>query len=72
LELAAAIGAAAPLSVAALLELMERTDGLDVEAGFELMRTGDLPSYRKMLNSDDAVEGPRAFAEKRPPRWTGR
>jgi crotonobetainyl-CoA hydratase len=36
------------------------------------MRTGDLPAYARMLGSDDAVEGPRAFAEKRSPRWRGR
>jgi crotonobetainyl-CoA hydratase len=26
---------------------------------------------REMLKSDDFVEGPRAFAEKRKPRWQG-
>jgi crotonobetainyl-CoA hydratase len=30
------------------------------------------PRYRAMLASDDAREGPRAFAEKRPPVWRGR
>lgn len=29
------------------------------------------PSERKRLMSDDAIEGPRAFAEKRPPDWRG-
>jgi len=31
-----------------------------------------LPTYRAMLRSQDAAEGPRAFSEKRPPRWQGR
>lgn len=30
------------------------------------------PLAERMLASDDAKEGPRAFAEKREPRWTGR
>jgi enoyl-CoA hydratase/carnithine racemase len=30
------------------------------------------PAAERMLASEDAVEGPRAFAEKRKPRWLGR
>jgi len=29
-------------------------------------------SYRAMLDSDDAREGPRAFASRRTPVWQGR
>jgi crotonobetainyl-CoA hydratase len=36
------------------------------------MRSGDLPAYTRMVGSEDAEEGPRAFAEKRPPEWKGR
>jgi crotonobetainyl-CoA hydratase len=71
-ELARQVRAAAPLAVAAVLEVLQTTAGLDDEAGFALLRSGDLPAYRRMLSSDDAEEGPRAFAERRPPRWTGR
>lgn len=44
----------------------------DGEEGSRLMRSGQLPRYAQMLSSADAEEGPRAFAEKRAPRWTGR
>ena len=29
------------------------------------------PLQREVFSSDDAKEGPRAFAEKRAPEWTG-
>jgi enoyl-CoA hydratase/carnithine racemase len=33
---------------------------------------GDAERVERLLASADFVEGPRAFAEKRKPRWTGR
>jgi crotonobetainyl-CoA hydratase len=72
LELAHAIAAVAPLSVAAALEIMRETEGTAVAEGYQIMRGDWLPAYRRMLDSDDAQEGVRAFAERRPPRWTGR
>lgn len=72
LDLAAEIRAGAPLAVAAVQEVLAATAGLDIQAGFALLRSGDLPSYTRMLGSEDAVEGPRAFTEKRTPRWRGR
>jgi crotonobetainyl-CoA hydratase len=72
LELARAICASAPLSVAAALEIMRETEGAAVTEGYQRLRGGGLPAYQRMLHSDDAREGVRAFAERRPPRWTGR
>ena len=72
LELAAQVRAGAPLAVAAVQEVLAATAGLDVRDGFTRMRSGDLPAYTAMLGSEDAVEGPRAFAEKREPEWRGR
>ena len=71
-ELAHAICASAPLSVAAVLEIMRETEGTSVTEGYQIMRGGGLPAYQQMLTSDDAREGVRAFAERRPPRWAGR
>jgi crotonobetainyl-CoA hydratase len=72
LELARAICASAPLSVTAALEIMRETEGASVAEGYRIMRGDGLPAYRRMLSSEDAREGVRAFAERRPPRWTGR
>jgi crotonobetainyl-CoA hydratase len=72
LELAGEIVAGAPLAVAAVQEVLAATAGLDVPDAFRLMRSGSLPAYAAMLASQDAEEGPRAFAEKRPPVWRGR
>jgi crotonobetainyl-CoA hydratase len=30
------------------------------------------PAVAAMYRSEDLIEGPRAFAEKRPPEWKGR
>lgn len=71
-DLAERVAASAPLALAAIKEITAATEGQGAEQGFRTLRGGDLPRYREMLDSDDAVEGPRAFAEKRAPRWTGR
>jgi len=63
-ELAEGIAANAPLSVAA----GKRTVYLSLAAPYEAAEALWEPVYR----SADAQEGPRAFAEKRPPRWQGR
>jgi enoyl-CoA hydratase/carnithine racemase len=63
-ELAEGIAANAPLSVAA----GKRTVYLAMAAPYEEADALWEPVYK----SADAQEGPRAFAEKRPPRWQGR
>jgi crotonobetainyl-CoA hydratase len=63
---------AAPLALAAVKELVNATEGQTIEAAYTTLRKTDLPHYRAMLRSDDAAEGPRAFSEKRPPRWQAR
>ncbi|WP_031469228.1 enoyl-CoA hydratase-related protein [Sciscionella sediminilitoris] len=72
MELAREVRAGAPLAAAAVKEILRATADCGVEEGYARLRRGELPRYRAMLSSADAEEGPRAFAEKRVPRWTGR
>ena len=61
--------ACAPLALRATKQVARRN--LDHATLAEAIRA-DYPAAARMLNSEDAVEGPRAFAEKRPPVWRGR
>lgn len=70
-ELAAQIVAAAPLPIAALKQVLRATEAQTVEQGYRTLRGGGLSAYAAMLLSDDAREGPAAFAQKRLPRWRG-
>jgi crotonobetainyl-CoA hydratase len=70
--LADAICAAAPLAVAAALEILRETEGASAGAGFAIQRSDGMPAYQALRGSQDAREGARAFAERRAPRWQGR
>jgi crotonobetainyl-CoA hydratase len=72
LELATIIARAAPLAITAARDILRETAGMEVEAGYRHMRSGAIPSYQAMLQSEDALEGPRAFAEGRAPEWKWR
>ncbi|MCC7226043.1 MAG: enoyl-CoA hydratase/isomerase family protein [Burkholderiaceae bacterium] len=67
LALAARIRDNAPLSVMAGKESILRAMTLGCEGGLASAKQ----LYKRVYASDDAQEGPRAFAEKRAPRWTG-
>jgi crotonobetainyl-CoA hydratase len=70
LELASAIAAAAPLSIAALLDIDRRTRHLPLAEAMAGLR--GLVSYRTAIDSEDAAEGVSAFDDGRPPVWRGR
>ena len=67
LELAERITRNAPLAVNASKELIRDAVHLSEAEFWEYQK----PYARAVLKSKDAKEGPRAFAEKRPPCWTG-
>ena len=67
MELAERIARNAPLAVAASKQLIRELQGRTEEEFWQLQG----PLTAKVFTSDDAKEGPRAFAEKRAPQWSG-
>ncbi|HZT67854.1 MAG TPA: enoyl-CoA hydratase-related protein [Acidimicrobiales bacterium] len=65
---AARISANAPLAVQATKESVLRGLAVDLREAFKI----ENELAQKVFSSEDAKEGPAAFAEKRPPVWKGR
>jgi dehydration protein DpgD len=57
----------APLSVQAIKDVARSSAHLSVEEAFQT----SYPAEELRRNSRDTIEGPRAFLEKRPPKWIG-
>jgi enoyl-CoA hydratase len=67
-ELAREVIEGAPLSVAAARETVMRA----TEMGRTAAIVAGYAAHEKAYTSEDAQEGPRAFAEKRKPQWKGK
>ncbi|WP_203336979.1 crotonase/enoyl-CoA hydratase family protein [Nocardioides limicola] len=71
LELADAVARNAPLAVQASKRLIQHGHALGSDWTAEAWAASDR-EITAIMRSDDANEGPRAFAEKRQPQWSGR
>jgi len=62
------INANAPLAVQATKESVMRGLGLPLKEAYKV----ESELAKHVFQSEDAKEGPRAFAEKRDPKWSGK
>jgi crotonobetainyl-CoA hydratase len=59
-----------PMSIRASKQAIQR--GLDGSLEQAIAEQREYPAVKAMAASQDYIEGPKAFAEKRPPKWVGR
>ena len=71
-ELATLLANGPPLVFAAIKEVMRETEGMPFLQAMAMVNRRKLPTVDALYTSDDQKEGPRAFAEKRAPVWTGK
>jgi enoyl-CoA hydratase/carnithine racemase len=67
-EVAAEISKSAPLAVQRIKQVVLQGIDLPLAEGLKLERD----CYKWLQGTEDAREGARAFADKRPPNWKGK
>ncbi|MBB5048581.1 crotonobetainyl-CoA hydratase [Rhodopseudomonas rhenobacensis] len=59
-----------PMSIRASKQAIQKGSMVSLQEAIADQR--DYPAVRAMVASQDYIEGPKAFADKRPPRWVGK
>jgi crotonobetainyl-CoA hydratase len=67
---AATICQNSPMSIRASKQTINK--GMNVSLEQALAEQRDYPAAKAMVASQDYIEGPKAFSEKRPPQWQGK
>ena len=71
-KVARLLAAGPPLVFAAIKETVRVAESLTFGEAMDLITTSSLPTVATLYQSEDQLEGARAFAEKRSPQWKGR
>lgn len=70
--LAALLASGPPLVYAAIKEVLRESERMTFQEAIDRCNRREFATVDRLYSSEDQVEGARAFAEKRAPRWQGR
>lgn len=71
-ELARRLAAGPPLVFAAIKEVVREAEAMRAQEALRQVGERQFPTVDRLYDSEDQVEGARAFAENREPKWKGR
>ncbi len=71
-ELAALLAGGPPLVYAAIKEVVREAENLRFQEALNRINRQEFKTVDTLYNSEDQLEGARAFAQKRKPQWQGR